>query len=227
VRSLSVAAEGSNGSVEHLTATVGLVAADVEARHRIASALRAGGLDVALEARDAAGLIDRPKSAHLSAVVVAPREGSAASVEIRALRQRLRSVPVVAMISSTDEGQCRRAISAGADGAVLDRDLDEALATTVAAAAAGQVSFPQALQGTPEPPALTPREKQVLDRVVTGSTNALIARELGLAESTIKSHLSSAFAKLGVASRAEAAALILDPARSPNLDVPAEPDASE
>ncbi len=62
---------------------------------------------------------------------------------------------------------------------------------------------------------------------MTGSTNALIARELGLAESTIKSHLSSAFAKLGVASRAEAAALILDPARSPDLDVPAEPDASE
>jgi DNA-binding NarL/FixJ family response regulator len=55
----------------------------------------------------------------------------------------------------------------------------------------------------------------------------VIARDLGLAESTIKSHLSSAFAKLGVASRAEAAALILDPVRSPDLDVPAEPDASE
>ena len=223
-----MAGEGSNGSAEHLNATVvGLVAADAEARRRITSALRAGGLDVALQARDAAGLIERPKSARLSAVVVAPREGSGASVEIRALRQRLRSVPVVAMISSTDEGQCRRAISAGADGAVLDTDLDEALATTVAAAAAGQLSFPRVLQGAPEPPSLTPREKQVLDRVVTGSTNALIARELGLAESTIKSHLSSAFAKLGVASRAEAAALILDPVRSPDLNVPAEPDASE
>jgi DNA-binding NarL/FixJ family response regulator len=223
-----VAGEGSNGSAGHLTATeVGLVAADAESRRRIASALRAGGLEVALKAPDAAGLVDRPRSARLSAIVVAPPEGSGVPVEIRALRQRLRSVPVVALISSSDEGQCRRAISAGADGAVLERDLDEALATTVAAAAAGQVSFPQALQGAPEPPSLTPRERQVLDRVVTGSTNALIARDLGLAESTIKSHLSSAFAKLGVGSRAEAAALILDPVRAPDLDLPAEPDANE
>ncbi|MGH2925996.1 MAG: helix-turn-helix domain-containing protein, partial [Solirubrobacterales bacterium] len=120
-------------------------------------------------------------------------------------------------------------ISAGADGAVLDRDLDEALATTVAAAAAGQVSFPQALQGASEAaPPLTPREKQVLDRVVKGSTNASIASELGLAESTVKSHLSSAFTKLGVASRAEAAALMLDPVRATGLDALAvEPDASE
>jgi DNA-binding NarL/FixJ family response regulator len=43
-----------------------------------------------------------------------------------------------------------------------------------------------------------------------GMTNAEIAAKLFLAESTVKSHLSSAFAKLGVASRSEAAAVILD-----------------
>jgi DNA-binding NarL/FixJ family response regulator len=59
-------------------------------------------------------------------------------------------------------------------------------------------------------PRLSPREKQVLSMVVLGFTNREIANKLYLAESTIKSHLSSAFEKLGVRSRSDAVALILD-----------------
>jgi DNA-binding NarL/FixJ family response regulator len=47
--------------------------------------------------------------------------------------------------------------------------------------------------------------------VVRGLTNRQIAHELFLAESTVKTHLSSAFSKLNTRSRAEAAAIILDP----------------
>jgi DNA-binding NarL/FixJ family response regulator len=207
---------------------VGLVADDLEVRRRLSALLGAAGLKVAAEGEDAASLFARMERGAPGVIVVAPRTGTSTTIEIRALRQRLRDVPIVALIGTTDEGECRRAISAGADGAVLEDELDNALAATVAAAAAGQISFPQALQGTAEEPSLTRREKQVLGNVVTGFTNAQIAHELGLAESTVKSHLSSAFSKLGVASRAEAAALIRDPVRARSLDVlVTESDASE
>ena len=55
--------------------------------------------------------------------------------------------------------------------------------------------------------------------IVTGLTNAEIAGKLFLAESTVKSHLSSAFSKLGVSSRYEATSVILDPERGRGLGV--------
>ncbi|MGI8730479.1 MAG: helix-turn-helix domain-containing protein, partial [Solirubrobacteraceae bacterium] len=58
-------------------------------------------------------------------------------------------------------------------------------------------------------PTLSGREKQVLSMVVMGLSNKVIAARLFLAESTVKCHLSSAFSKLGVRSRNEAADLIL------------------
>jgi DNA-binding CsgD family transcriptional regulator len=51
---------------------------------------------------------------------------------------------------------------------------------------------------------LTPREIEVLERVSRGLPSKLIAQRLEVSESTIKFHLSSIYAKLGVASRTEA-----------------------
>jgi DNA-binding NarL/FixJ family response regulator len=62
--------------------------------------------------------------------------------------------------------------------------------------------------------------------VFEGATNREIADRLYLAERTVKSHLSTAFTKLGVRSRAEAAALVLDPDERP-IDVFAHPPAGD
>ena len=62
-----------------------------------------------------------------------------------------------------------------------------------------------------ERPVFSFREKQVLELVARGFTNGEIAMQLFLAESTVKSHLSSSFRKLGINSRKEAAAIVLDP----------------
>jgi len=86
---------------------------------------------------------------------------------------------------------------------------------------AGQVSAQAGQRRAVRPRALTAREKQILTLVVAGLTNSQIASELFLAESTVKSHLSSAFGKLAVSSRSEAVAVILDPERGPGLGISA------
>jgi DNA-binding NarL/FixJ family response regulator len=107
----------------------------------------------------------------------------------------------------------RAALTAGAAGVVLYDDLDSALGPCLQAVQAGQVCVPRAHWRQIEPPPLSTREKQILGLVVMGYMNCQIAEQLFLAESTVKSHLSSAFGKLGVRSRNEAVNLILDPER--------------
>jgi DNA-binding NarL/FixJ family response regulator len=195
-----------------------LVAEEVELRRRLAGLLSAAGFEIAAEGEDAATLAAMLGKSSPGAIVVAPPDAPGITAQIRAVRRRIRKVPIVAVLPTADVVECRRAISAGADGAVLDRDLGQTLVATVVAAAVGQISFPGGLERTAHGPPLTTRQKQVLGSMAVGLTNAQIADRLGLSESTVKSHLSSAFTKLGVASRAEAAALIRDRGDVPDPD---------
>jgi len=108
---------------------------------------------------------------------------------------------------------------AGAAAVVLWEDLDLALAPSIRAVLAGQTCVPRGHWRQIEPPALSSREKQILGLVVMGFTNGQIAQQLFLAESTVKSHLSSAFGKLGVRSRNDAVGLILDPERGLGMGI--------
>lgn len=59
-------------------------------------------------------------------------------------------------------------------------------------------------------PALTDREREILDLVARGLTNSEIARRLVLSPKTVRNHVSNVFAKLAVATRAEAVAQARD-----------------
>ena len=89
----------------------------------------------------------------------------------------------------------------------------EELGVAVAAAAQGLVVLPKAaaeevlgehapVEELPEPP--TAREGEVLGLLARGLSNKMIARELHISEHTVKFHISSLYAKLGVSNRAEA-----------------------
>jgi DNA-binding NarL/FixJ family response regulator len=132
----------------------------------------------------------------------------------------------VLMCGTARGAEIRRALELGVSGVVLSDDAERALPAVVGAVCAGQVSVPAAERAQVRAPVLTTREKQILGLVVMGMTNGEIARKLYLAESTVKSHLSSAFSKLGVSSRNEAVSIILDPDRGRGLGIltiPAEP----
>jgi len=203
---------------------VALISDAGELGQRIAMILPEAGLEVELS--DAPPLDDSEHEA--PAAVVATVSGSATSTAatIKKLRRRVRDLPLVVVIpSSRSQPEARAAISAGADGAVLERDMENTLAATVAVAAGGQVAFPDTLLQAPKQPSFTRREKQTLGMMVLGFTNQEIGGTLGLAETTIKSHLCSAFEKLGVSSRGEASTLFLDAANGVGLDALAiEPD---
>jgi DNA-binding NarL/FixJ family response regulator len=104
-------------------------------------------------------------------------------------------------------------MAAGAAG-YLYKDVDpEALVRAIRTAADGNLVLAPGAAGTLTAPAgqgrgaraLTGRERQVLALIARGRSNREIAREFGVAEKTVKTHVSSVLAKLGVQDRTQAA----------------------
>ncbi len=145
--------------------------------------------------------------------------GSALAKTVESLTQRFGQTPIVAACANIERWEIRAALAAGAAGIVLHDDLDSTLGPCLQAVLAGQTCVPREHWRQIEPPALSAREKQILGLVVMGYMNGQIAEQLFLAESTVKSHLSSAFRKLGVRSRNEAVNLILDPERGLGMGI--------
>ncbi len=126
------------------------------------------------------------------------------------LKREAPELLIVAVCECADRRAVRRLLDDGIDGVVFADQLEEALAPTVAAVFAGQLVVPRDMRDSVERPSLSTRERQILAMVVMGLTNQEIGARMFLAESTVKSHLSSAYNKLGVRSRSEAVTVIMD-----------------
>lgn len=177
---------------------------------QLTALLQAAGIRVEATAFDVEELVG-DGAAPLDAVVIGcDRVDHEVAASIELVRQLLGDTRVVVVASALTRRTLRQGLDAGADG-VVTASLVTALAPAVRAACAGLVAVPRDFGVALSGPSLSAREKQVLGMVVLGFTNGEIARKLYVAESTVKSHLSSAFSKLGVRSRNEATALILDP----------------
>ncbi len=138
---------------------------------------------------------------------------------VEQLARRFPQTPLIVACANIERWEVRATLTAGAAGIVLLGDIDDALDPCIRAVRAGQTCVPRAHWQQIEPPALSAREKQILGLVVMGYMNSQIAEQLFLAESTVKSHLSSAFGKLGVRSRNEAVNLILNPERGLGMGI--------
>jgi two-component system, NarL family, response regulator LiaR len=136
----------------------------------------------------------------------------------RLIRKQSAQVQVLALTSFKEEILVQSALQAGAIGYLLKDVSADELAQAIRAAHAGRSTLsPEAAQAlvhaTSQPPApgidLTERELEVLTLMVEGLNNTQIAARLTVSPSTVKSHVSSILAKLGVASRTEAVSLAL------------------
>jgi NarL family two-component system response regulator LiaR len=134
---------------------------------------------------------------------------------MRELRDRVPGARTVVLTSFLDDEHLLPAMRAGAAGYLLKNVQPQELARAVRAAVAGEVLIDPAvaarLVDTLEDgrddrvEQLTRREREVLVLIGRGFPNKRIADELGIAEKTVKVHVSHVLAKLGVADRTQAA----------------------
>jgi DNA-binding NarL/FixJ family response regulator len=189
------------------------VAAVGQLADSVAAELRGAGLRVIGSGQSLDDLVQVPDATLDAVVLSANGLGERERAEIRTLRERLPGVHLVAVTAAATPRAIRQAVDDGVDGVVFESKREDALAIAIRAVCAGHIVLPATLRASVLRPALSTREKQILGMVVLGLSNAEIARKLFVSDSTVKSHLSSAFRKLGVRSRNEATELILDPNR--------------
>jgi DNA-binding NarL/FixJ family response regulator len=173
------------------------------------------GIEVAGEAGDGATALalaaeQAPDVILLDLKLPGP-DGVAVLGELKARDSKAR---VLVLTSATDHASAAAAVRAGAAG-VLYKDVDpDALVRAIRAVHDGHLLLAPEAAGTLLRPAswpargldaLTGREREVLAELAKGRSNREIARALHVSEKTVKAHVSSVLAKLGVQDRTQAA----------------------
>src|SRR5262245_5192469 len=132
---------------------------------------------------------------------------------LRAMREAVPETPLVVLTGEEGGDIVAAAIDAGAMGFIPKSSTPEVLIQALRLVFANGVYLPPTvLHSKPSPPPatssklgqLTPRQMDVLRWVIQGKPNKAIARELNIAEGTVKSHLSVVMNVLGATTRTQA-----------------------
>lgn len=142
---------------------------------------------------------------------------------LRALREAHPALPVAILSADQERRTVLEAIELGAVGYIPKSTPRRALQTALTRLLEGQLYLPAEIMrrppaAPPSPPAegicqeaqrrrlaeLTDKQLEVLIRLSRGASNKVIARELEIAETTVKTHVSAILRKLGVAGRVQA-----------------------
>jgi len=187
----------------------------------------ADGFEVVAECSDGRQAVEELPALHPDVVLMDIRmpalDGVAATAHLRAMED-----PVVVLVLTTfgEDEVLWGAIEAGAAGFVLKDSSAEDLIAAVRAVAGGGAWFdpgvaPRLLEryrrvvapaarDAAKLDVLTDREHEVLRLMARGATNAEIAGSLHVAEATVKTHVGSIFAKIGVRDRPAAIVFAYD-----------------
>jgi DNA-binding NarL/FixJ family response regulator len=119
------------------------------------------------------------------------------------------ALPVVILSASSQRSDMQRALDRGAMGFISKDATGSIMLNALRIVLSGEVYIPPALMqapsGHPSTPVLTARQMDVLALLVEGQSNKKIGMCLGLAEATVKMHVTAIFKELNVSNRTQAA----------------------
>ena len=160
---------------------------------------------LALEAGETAGTPD----------LVISGQPVKAEAELRTLREVFPTARIVVLADDLSVDVLRVAMGGGADGFLIKTVSPEALIQSLQLVVIGEKVFPTNLAAmlldmTASGPlnsvrGVSPREQQILQLLVTGASNKMIAIRLGITEATVKVHLKTLLRKIDVNNRTQAA----------------------
>lgn len=182
-------------------------------RDGVTRTLKELGFDVVAEgssADDAVSLIEQIRPDLLLLDISMPGGGLATITKIL---HQAPDVKIVMLTASEEGDNVRDALQLGARGYVLKGTGANELAQILLSVSEGELYVPPGLSAkliadaakTVELNVLSGREIEVIDLVAIGSSNKVVARQLGLQEKTVKRHMTSILAKLEASNRTEAA----------------------
>jgi two-component system, NarL family, nitrate/nitrite response regulator NarL len=161
-------------------------------------------IELALEAGETAGTPD----------LVISGQPVKDEAELRALREVFPTAKIVVLADDLSVDVLRAAMGGGADGFLIKNVSPEALIQSLQLVLLGEKVFPTNLAAmlldmTTAPGhsirGLSPREQEILQALVTGASNKMIAIKLGIMEATVKVHLKTLLRKIDVNNRTQAA----------------------
>jgi two-component system, NarL family, nitrate/nitrite response regulator NarL len=135
--------------------------------------------------------------------------------DLRAIREAFPSARIVVLADDLTVDVLRAAMGGGADGFLIKNVSPEALIQSLQLIMLGEKVFPTNLASmlldmsaiAPQHSirGLSPREQEILQSLVTGASNKMIAIKLGITEATVKVHLKTLLRKIDVNNRTQAA----------------------
>ena len=195
---------------------------DAKLRQHYVELLRLEGYEV-FEARNGREGVERARREVPDLVIcdiTMPEMNGHRVLETLRAEPRTAHLPFVFLTGWSEQGDVRTGMNLGADDyltkPVVPDELIAAVRARLRRAEAAPPTAARAARRTEPTPAdleslgLTPREAEVLFWVARGKTNDEIATVLGIGLTTVKKHLESTFAKLGVENRTAAAAMALE-----------------
>lgn len=187
----------------------------VEDHHVVRSGLVAllnvvEGIEVVGEAADGVEAIAQFRKCQPNVTLIDLRMPRLSGVEvIQRIRMETPQARFIVLTTYDGDEDIFRALQAGARAYLLKGMTTDDLVSTIRAVHSGRSHIPPAIAqrlaervGTEE---LTPREFDVLEQIVHGCSNKVIATALDISEATVKTHINSLLGKLGVTDRTQAA----------------------